>query len=168
VECKISELSKYQWTTDHLLYLNRTGTRKLQYSWVQLGTQALENNPTLSELARNSIIDCSNMVFVSPIAVKSNDAAATMQTLLAWLDHSKIAGTSPTLRHFCDLVGDPELKQELVSLETSLYAAKPESLWSGGRLLSAVQRARKNSKNRPQPVQSFCLPELNPGRKRII
>ena len=30
---------------------------------------ALENNPTLSELSRNSIIDGSNMVFVSPISV---------------------------------------------------------------------------------------------------
>ncbi len=30
---------------------------------------ALENNPTLSELSRNSIIDGRNMIFVSPISV---------------------------------------------------------------------------------------------------
>jgi PIN domain nuclease of toxin-antitoxin system len=30
---------------------------------------ALENNPTLSELSRNNIIDGSNMVFVSPVSV---------------------------------------------------------------------------------------------------
>ena len=101
-------------------------------------------------------------------AAHSHNAAAAMQTLIAWLDHSKIAGTSPTLKHFYELVGDPELKKEIISLETSLYAVKPESPWFGDKLFIVVERARKNLMNHSQSVQSFCLPELNPGRKRII
>ncbi len=95
-------------------------------------------------------------------AANSHNAAAAMQTLLAWLDHSKIAGTSPTLKHFYELAGDPELKKEITFLETSLYAAKPWNLWSGDQLFSAVQRARKNLNNRLRFAPSSCLPELNP------
>jgi len=95
-------------------------------------------------------------------AANSHNAAAAMQTLLAWLDHSKIAGTSPTLKHFYELVGDPELKKEITFLETSLYAAKPENSWSGDKLLNAVQRARKNLKHRSLHDRPAGLPELNP------
>jgi hypothetical protein len=95
-------------------------------------------------------------------AVKSNDAAATVRTLLAWLDHSKIAGTSPTLQHFYNLVGDPELKKEIIFLENSLYVAKSESQWSGGKLLNAVQRARKSVKDHSRHDRPPDLPELNP------
>ena len=97
-------------------------------------------------------------------AAKSNNAAAAVRTLLAWLDHSKIVGTSPSLQHFCDLVSDPELKQEIVSLETSLYAAKLESQWSGDKLLNAVQRARKYLYKWSLHDHPADLPELNPGR----
>jgi hypothetical protein len=95
-------------------------------------------------------------------AADSHNAAAAMQNLLAWLDHSKIVGTSPTLKHFYDLSGDPELKKEIIFLETSLYAVKPENPWSGDKLSSAVQRARKNLNHRSLLNRPADLPELNP------
>ncbi len=95
-------------------------------------------------------------------AANAHNAAAAMQTLVAWLDHSKIAGNSPTLKHFYELVGDPELKKEIIFLETSLYAVKTESSWSGGKLLNVVKLARKNLKNRSLHDHPADLPELNP------
>ncbi len=58
-----------------------------------------------------------------------------MQTLIAWLDQSKIARNPSALQYFCELAGEPELKQEITLLETSLYAVKHNCQWSGDKLL---------------------------------
>lgn len=98
-------------------------------------------------------------------AASSNDAAATMQALLNWLDHSELTeltGASGTLAHFSSLVDDPELKKQIEALETCLYAAKVKTQWSGNRLSAAVQRVRKNlicHQSHPEPRR---LPALNP------
>ena len=95
-------------------------------------------------------------------AANSDNPAAAMRTLLNWLDHSKLAGTPIRLARFSTIAGDPELGKQIELLETSLYAAKPESQWSGNKLSTAVQQARKNLRNRQSHAEQNSLPKLNP------
>lgn len=95
-------------------------------------------------------------------AAHSHNAVVAMRTLIAWLDQSKIAGNHPTLQHLCEITGDPELKKEVIFLETSLYAVKSDCQWYGDKLFSTLQQARKNLKKRSHYDRLADLPELNP------
>ncbi|HIE08150.1 MAG TPA: hypothetical protein EYP64_08900, partial [Desulfarculaceae bacterium] len=95
-------------------------------------------------------------------AAASNDAAATMQALLCWLDQSKFAGNPGSLELFSTLTEDSELKKEIEYLEKTLYASTFEKQWSGEQLFGAVQRARKNLMREMPQTKRCGLPELNP------
>lgn len=92
----------------------------------------------------------------------SHDAAATMQALMHWLDYSEITGSTGSLARFIELAEDSELAMQIEALETTLYATGQKQHWSGDKLYSAVQRARKKLKQfKPLSVQ-HGLPPLNP------
>ncbi len=92
----------------------------------------------------------------------SNDALASMQSLLCWLDYSELAGRPGSLVRFSALAGNPELDKQIASLETFLYASGPGREWFGYRLFTVVRQARKTlSQNHPE-VEQFGLPTLNP------
>jgi hypothetical protein len=91
----------------------------------------------------------------------SHDAAATMQALLHWLDYSELTGSSGSLSRFIELADDSELAMQIEALETTLYATGHKQHWSGDKLYSAVQRARKKQQNKTLAVL-HNLPPLNP------
>ncbi|MEA2116084.1 MAG: hypothetical protein U9P36_11990 [Thermodesulfobacteriota bacterium] len=92
----------------------------------------------------------------------SHDAAATMQALCHWLDYSELTGSSGSLARFIELADDSELTIQIEALETTLYATGQKQHWSGDKLYSSVQRARKKLKQyKPLGVQ-HSLPPLNP------
>ncbi len=95
-------------------------------------------------------------------AAASQNAAVTIQALINWLDHSKLTGTSVTLARFSALAGNPELDKQIRSLETTLYAAKPDTQWSGKKLSIAVRQARKNLRRQALHIKQHRLPALNP------
>lgn len=92
----------------------------------------------------------------------SHDAAATMQALLHWLDYSELTGNSGSLARFIELADDQELTLQIEALETTLYATGQEHQWSGDKLSSAVQQARKKLKQFKTCGVPYSLPPLNP------
>ena len=92
----------------------------------------------------------------------SDDAIATMQALLSWLDCSEFAGNPGSLVRFSALVGNPELDKQIESLETFLYAVESDRQWFGDRLFTAVRQARKILSHSYPDAEQFGLPTLNP------
>ncbi|MCK5679850.1 BatD family protein [bacterium] len=140
----------WKWTALFLLVLAIAGVGFLRYR-------------SKKQLLRSNIYDNSEKEFWAKFekAASSNDAAATMQALLNWLNHSKLTETSGTLAHFSDLASDPGLDKEIKSLETTLYATTPGKQWSGDKLYTAIQQARKKL-NHPEHSEPHRLPALNP------
>lgn len=92
----------------------------------------------------------------------SHDAAATMQALLHWLDHSNLSENLGNLARFIELADDSELREQIEALETTLYAREGKTSWSGDKLCRAVQRARKKLKQHKSHCLKHNLPALNP------
>ncbi len=95
-------------------------------------------------------------------AAVSQEAAATMQALLHWLNYSGLGGSSGSLTRFVELADDSELRVQIEALEKTLYAREDKRSWSGDKLYSAVQRARKELKQHKTHGMQQSLPALNP------
>ena len=89
-------------------------------------------------------------------AARNNDSAATRQALRQWSQTLFPGLVSGAYEQFCT-VADPALKQELATLDRSLYG-NSEELWRGEGLakMIAVWQSEK------EKTESFKLPDLYP------
>ena len=108
--------------------------------------------------APNRTADTEKVVFASlQKACKSNNAGQTHAALYGWL-----AWSSPRviLSEFARAQNDTPLSTELMQLQEALVST--DNNWQGDKLLSSLQRIRRNI-NLQKTVQSeACLAPLNP------
>jgi hypothetical protein len=101
----------------------------------------------------------------------SNDAMASLQELMFWLDHTNTQPVAPTLEGFAKESDMPGLLEEEEALKAFLFARsrgkeriEPQKKWSGKRFYRLVAEARKaqiQKNNRPkQPGEQII--SLNP------
>jgi len=96
-------------------------------------------------------------------ACRRNDARATMQTLLAWVDRVTPQGQSPTVERLLVRAQDEELTGAVRGLERVLYGNGDDAGWSGdtlARRLARVRGARRALRLQAEPA---LLAPLNPG-----
>jgi len=110
-------------------------------------------------------------------ATAANDAAASLRTLMRWLDVTGLGGKNTMLGAFVQSTGDPALAAQINRLERHLFGRATEDAskrWSGKALNRAVARARnaqrkKRSGRHFDSGNSLCpLNPETPGRTGIL
>lgn len=90
---------------------------------------------------------------------RSDDAVASFNTLMLWLERISSKTESATIASFAQEQGDSELAEELRSLQQAVVLRTP---WSGANLAATLSRVRKK-RLAGAPKQATSLPPLNPG-----
>jgi hypothetical protein len=99
-------------------------------------------------------------------ACHTGDARATLQALLAWLDHFLVGDPAPGTERLAARAGDPRLTAELAALQDAVFGRpgvdKPQ--WSPSELQRLAKAARRRlvASKRPAYAGRNVLPPLNP------
>jgi hypothetical protein len=102
-------------------------------------------------------------------ACRRNDAKATYNRLLAWLNRQTVSGSTVSLRDFLAAAGSEKLDQRVEELESRLFkinpADKTRTTWSGRERYSELARCRRRLIRTKQARSSLRedLAPLNPG-----
>ena len=102
-------------------------------------------------------------------ACRQNDAKASYNQLLAWLNRQSSGDNAVSLRQFLAAAGSEKLDQQIEELESRLFKkgaeSKTQTTWSGLELYSELTRCRTRlMRTRPSRFpRRGDLVELNPG-----
>ena len=96
-------------------------------------------------------------------ACRRNDARATMQTLLAWVDRVTPQGQSPTVERLLVRAQDDELTGAVRGLERVLYGNGDVARWRGDTLARHFERLRGARRALELETEPGLLAPLNPG-----